>query len=700
MEASPYLVQHGHNPVDWYPWGDEALTMAKREDKPILLSIGYSACHWCHVMERESFENEAIAAQMNRDFVCIKVDREERPDLDQVYQLVVQLMGRSGGWPLTVFLTPAQKPFFGGTYFPPVPKFGMPSFPEVLTALADAYREKRDEVVDQAERLTREIAEISSPSHRGAVTVGKGFLATVSTELGRRMDDVYGGFGKKPKFPNPMLLRILLRVSQGSPDTSARERAAAERRVMLALDKMQDGGIYDHLGGGFHRYSTDEKWLVPHFEKMLYDNALLLSLYADAYRAFGDASYGQTVREVADYILREMTAPDGAFYSTQDADSEGEEGRFFVWDRTDLEAALSGDTHAIDVARAFYGITDEGNFEETGKTVLSRVAPIERLAHARGESVAETEAHLARAKSAMLSFRDRRPKPFRDEKVLSCWNGLMIKGLAEAGMALGDARYVEAAARAMNAIQKRHMTREDGRVRLARFSIAKDGGAEQARGEGYLEDHACLGEAALALFDATMDATHLQFARALADEILRSFRDGDGTNAGASYFTTARSSEGLIVRPKDTHDSAVPSGSAVALGLLRALGALVGEPYASIAARDLMAAAAVALGNAQGFGQTLLALDDLVSGGTEVVVVGDPADARTRDLVRTAQKAYVHARTLLSFASEEEGLKMAPALAEGKKAADEPVAYVCTGRTCSAPISDRALLSKALLLSR
>ena len=702
-EASPYLVQHGHNPVDWFPWGDEALKRARREDKPILLSIGYSACHWCHVMERESFDNADIAEQMNRDFVCIKVDREERPDLDQVYQLVVQLMGRSGGWPLTVFLTPDQKPFFGGTYFPPVQKFGMPSFPEVLTALSEAYREKKAEVSSQADELTREIARVSgAPEGMPAgIIMARGFLGQLSTDVSRRFDDVHGGFGTRPKFPNPMMLRLLLRVSQAAPEgtsVTTPQRAAAERRFMLAMDKMQDGGIYDHLGGGFHRYSTDEKWLVPHFEKMLYDNALLLSLYADAVRAFGDASYAETAHETAEYILREMTSPDGAFFATQDADSEGEEGRFFVWDQADLEAAMAGDDVAIEVARIYYGITDEGNFEETGKTVLSRVAPIERLASARGEAVAETEAHLARARAKMLDWRAARPRPFRDEKILTCWNGLMITGMAEAGMALGAPQYVAAAARAMASIRSRAVIVDaSGRTTLRRFSLG-----DKTQGEGYLEDYAYLAEAALTLFDATGDTMYVQFARDLTDEILRSFRDGADETQGVGYFASPAGAEALIVRPKDAHDSAVPSAAATALRVLRSLGVLFGDatPYARIAEVDLLATSGAATRNPQAYGQALLATDELISGGTQIVVVGPKDDARTVALLDTARKAYVVGRTLLSFASPAEGTKVAPALAAGKAGADQPIAYVCSGRACSAPIRDSADLAKALLLAR
>src|SRR5580658_8485744 len=361
-EASPYLQQHADNPVDWYPWGPEALEKAKREDKPILLSIGYSACHWCHVMERESFEDEAIASAMNASFVSVKVDREERPDLDHVYQLVVQLMGRSGGWPLTVFLTPDQKPFFGGTYFPPADRYGMPGFPKVLQAVWEAYRTRREEVDDQSAKLTHAIEQVAADEthavadEAGASASGPGASAALVAEAGKklasRFDRVHGGFGHRPKFPNTMSLDVLLRTGQ-------------KELVRKALDAMRAGGIWDHLGGGFHRYSTDERWLVPHFEKMLYDNALLLRLYADAWRVTGEPLYAETARSIAAYLAREMTAPDGGFYATQDADSDGEEGKFFVWTPAEIDAACGDDDDAARAAKAAFDVTDAGNFEHS-----------------------------------------------------------------------------------------------------------------------------------------------------------------------------------------------------------------------------------------------------------------------------------------------------------------------------------------------
>src|SRR6202142_1807293 len=409
-EASPYLQQHAHNPVDWYPWGGEALEKAKREDKPILLSIGYSACHWCHVMERESFENEAIAKLMNESFVNVKVDREERPDLDHVYQLVVQLMGRSGGWPLTVFLTPDQRPYFGGTYFPPADRYGMPGFPKVLHATNEAYRTRRDQVEAHSAEVTRAIAEATAGREGAREGASPALVQKAVAKLVARFDDEHGGVGRRPKFPSTMSLDVLL-------------RAGEHDRVGRTLDAMRAGGIYDQLGGGFHRYSTDERWLVPHFEKMLYDNALLLRLYADGWRALRDEKYADTARDIASYVAREMTSPDGGFYATQDADSQGEEGRFFVWTPAEVDEACAADEEAARAARRVYGITDEGNFEKGGATVLSLVdSPRDR----------RERAALERPRRAMFEARERRPKPTRDDKILASYSALMISALADA----------------------------------------------------------------------------------------------------------------------------------------------------------------------------------------------------------------------------------------------------------------------------
>jgi len=670
-EASPYLQQHGHNPVDWYPWGPEALERAQREDRPILLSIGYSACHWCHVMERESFENEAVATMMNEWFINVKVDREERPDLDQVYQLVVQLMGRSGGWPLTVFLTPDQKPFFGGTYFPPADRYGMPGFPKVLQAIFEAYHARRDDVNTQSAELVKAITEAASgdsavrASERGQV-LSSGFLASATRKLAARFDDENGGFGHKPKFPGTMSLDVLLRGG---------ERA----RVRKALDAMRNGGIWDQLGGGFHRYSTDERWLVPHFEKMLYDNALLLRLYVDGWRAFGDERYAATARDIAGYVLREMCSPDGAFYATQDADSEGEEGKFFVWTPLQVDAACAGDAEAARAAKRVWGVTEDGNFEDSSATVLSRVE--EPAGAAEGEA-------LERARRSMFEVRETRPKPFRDEKLLASWNALMIGAMADAGSVL-DPALVAAAERAMRFVERILVVPEGaGRSRVRR--LAKDGAW---KGQGFLDDHAYLADAALDLYEATGDPHWVTLARALGESLLTHFFDAkDG-----SFFFVPDDGEPILVRAKDPYDHAVPSGASVACRALLRLGALLDVRFHEPAARAVEGLAAAAAQNPGGMSGAVALGDRLVQGTVDVVLVGPRQAAATQALAREVVRALLPDRVLAWVdPSDPRSVEACPILAEGKPAHHQPVAYVCRGRTCSLPIHDPAELAREL----
>jgi hypothetical protein len=679
-EVSPYLQQHANNPVDWYPWGPEALERAAREDRPILLSIGYSACHWCHVMERESFDDPAIAAKMNELFVCIKVDREERPDLDQIYQLVVQLMGKGGGWPLTVFLTPERKPFFGGTYFPPTDRYGRPGFPALLDAIAEAYRERRAEVGEHADEVTRAIeqAAVRGDDRAKPYALGPDLLARASSVLGRRFDDAHGGFGAQPKFPNTMLLEVLLRRGVLEAD------AEALGRVCLALDSMRAGGIWDHLGGGFHRYSTDDHWLVPHFEKMLYDNALLLRLYVDAWRATGEERYAAVARDVVRYVTREMTHAEGGFYSSQDADSEGEEGKFFVWSPAQVRAALEGDTQAAEVALLSFGVTEEGNFEHQPTSVLHQARPIGDVARALGLDVPAADAALERARARMFDAREARPKPTRDEKILASWSALMIGALAEAGAALAEPAWVAAAARAFDFVVGALV--HDGRVERH----VKDG---QVRGPGFLDDYAYLADAALDLYDATGTPSYVARARALADAIVAHFRDAD---AGGFYFVRD-DGEALIVRAKDPFDHAVPSGASIAHRVLLRLGALVDEAYVRPATADLERVASAAAGNPFAYGQTLSNLDRLVRGSVDVVLVGPPTDARTQALARVARAAYLPNRSL-AFADpgDPRSLEACRLLAGDKPARDAPVAYVCRGRTCSAPVGSPDALQTLL----
>jgi hypothetical protein len=664
-EASPYLLQHASNPVDWWPWCEEALAEAKRRDVPILLSIGYSACHWCHVMQHESFEDPKIAELMNSLFVNIKVDREERPDLDQIYQLTVQLMGRNGGWPLTVWLTPAQKPFFAGTYFPPEDRHGMPGFPRVLLALTEAYRERRDEVEGQASELTRAIAQIGRGEEPDddASKLGPDLIERAAAMLLRRFDVTHGGFGSAPKFPNTMPLEILMRAGRADEAKSQ-------------LTNMRRGGIWDHLGGGFHRYSTDERWLVPHFEKMLYDNALLLRSYLDGARAYSVPDYADVARDIATYVTREMTDMDGGFYASQDADSEGQEGAFFIWSPSDVEEVLGADAPA---AMEHFGVTVAGNFEDHGrptfKTVLS----------------ATKDGDVTALKERMFAAREKRPKPFRDEKVLTSWSSLMIGALAEAGLVLDEPDLVEHAARAFAFITLRMlsgagaMPEERGRVaRLAKHVEGK----WLVKKPGFLDDHAYFANAALDLYEAIGDERYLREGKLVVDAALAAFYE-----PSAGLYFTPKDGEQLITRAKDPYDNAVPSGASMMCRALLRLGALIGGPYAKLAEEELTRLAPSALKNPFGYGQSLCELDRLVNGSVDVVLVGRRQDSRTKALLRAVYTQWIPNRTIAWVAPDSNA---ATALAEGKPEHEEPVAYVCRGRTCSLPVKTPAELTKLL----
>jgi len=688
-EASPYLLQHARNPVDWYPWGPEALERAAREDRPILLSIGYSACHWCHVMERESFENPDIAKSMNELFINIKVDREERPDLDQIYQLVVQLMGQNGGWPLTVFLTPEKKPFFGGTYFPPADRYGMPGFPKVLQAISQAYRERRGEVDLQAAELTRAIASVTAMEGAGEApganepsihTLGPAQrLARAVEKLGARFDERHGGFGTRPKFPNTMSAELLLRHAALDQDVASRARVAT------TLDAMRAGGIYDHLGGGFHRYSTDERWLVPHFEKMLYDNALLLRLYTDAGRALGETRYGETARAIASYVAREMTDAAGGFYATQDADSEGEEGKFFVWSKDEIKSALAADEseegfdphQATQLALAYFDVTDKGNFEESGKTVLHTPRTLEAAARDLGLPTDRAAALLSHVEKKLFDVREQRIKPFRDEKVLAGWNGLLIGALADAATALDDPSMLAMAERAFAFVRAKLVT-GDGRV-------LRHVKGESIKGPGFLDDHAYVANAALDLYEATGDPGYMSTARAIAKSLVDRFSD----LKGGGFFFSPDDGEALIHRAKDPYDQAIPSGQAMTCLLLLRLGTLVDPSYAAPAVAELERLAPAALENPFGMGQTVSVTDRLVRGSVDIVLVGKRDDPRTRALAREAFRAYLPNRNIAWLDVNDPASRDAcAAIAEGKEAkAETPVAYVCRGRTCSLPVS-------------
>ena len=672
-ETSPYLLQHAHNPVDWYPWGEEALERARAEDRPIFLSIGYSACHWCHVMERESFEDEQTAALMNAHFVNVKVDREERPDLDSIYMEAVQAMTGSGGWPMSVFLTPAGKPFYGGTYFPPQPRYGIPSFPQLLLAVADAYTNRRGDLEEQAQRLTDAIGRTGSLSASGGEP-GEEILTEATAKLLQYFDEQYGGFGDQPKFPQPMTLEFAMSQHRRGGEAEALHVAEHTLRQMAA------GGIYDHLGGGFHRYSVDRVWLVPHFEKMLYDNAQLLRAYLHAWQINGRREHRQVVEETVDYVLREMTAPEGGFYSAQDADSEGEEGKFFVWTAAEIEAVL-GKEEADLLGRA-YGVTPAGNFE--GKTILNlKQTPgeIARQTGAEEEAVAE---RLAAARQKLFLAREKRVKPERDDKVLTEWNGLMIHALAEVGVVLGRADALEAASKAADFVLA-EMSQENGFL----FRSFKDG---RARFNAYLEDYAAFARGLVALYEATFSLRWLAEAARLTKIMLAQFED----EARGGFYQTGVAHEELVVRRKDFIDNAIPSGNSMAAELLLRLAKLTGnDAYRSEAARVFRIMAAAMAQQPTGFGRMLTALDDLLSPSQEVAVVGSLTDARTQRLLEEVRRHYLP-HTVLALKEPEDENPLP--LMEGRTLVDgQPAAYVCENYACRLPVTSVEALRRSVV---
>ncbi|MBA2449760.1 MAG: thioredoxin domain-containing protein, partial [Chloroflexi bacterium] len=606
QETSPYLLQHADNPVDWYPWGEEALTRAQAEDRPMLLSIGYSACHWCHVMEHESFENPAIARLMNEHFVCIKVDREERPDLDSIYMSAVQALTGHGGWPMTVFLTPDGAPFYGGTYFPPEDRGQMPGFPRVLLGIADAYRTRRDDVGKSAEQLRAMLQHRISPAV--AEQLEPALLDRAARALVPQFDMREGGLGGAPKFPQPMALEFLLRANyrDGSPEALA--------AVELTLTKMAEGGIYDQLGGGFHRYSVDAVWLVPHFEKMLYDNALLVRVYLQAYQVTRRPLYRRVVEETLEYVRREMTDPLGGFYSTQDADSEGEEGKFFVWTRAEVDGILGPDDAPLFCD--YFDITERGNFEH--RNILRVTSTAEAVAARHGLPPEQVRSRLERGRQALFAAREGRVKPARDDKVLTAWNGLMLRAFAEAAVALDRVDYREVAV--TNAEFVTQNLRSDGKL----LRTWKDG---RAKLNGYLEDYACYADGLVSLYEATFDPRWLAEARTIADVLLEQFED----EAQGGFFDTGKDHERLVSRPKDVFDNATPSGNSVAAeGLLR-LALLTGdERYRAAAERVLRLLGGVATEHPAAFGRLLCGLDFYLGSPKEIAVIGnlDSPDAR------------------------------------------------------------------------
>ena len=664
-ETSPYLLQHAHNPVDWYPWGPEALERARADDRPIFLSIGYAACHWCHVMERESFENEEIAALMNDRFVSIKVDREERPDLDDVYMAAVQAMTGSGGWPMSVFLTPDLKPFFGGTYFPPEDRHGMAGFPRVLEAVSDAYRTRRADVEQQARMLANHLgAQLAVPA--GDRDPERQQLESAAARIGASFDEVHGGFGGAPKFPAPMTLEFLLRSWRRSGDDRVLDM------VTRTLDRMADGGIHDQLAGGFARYSTDAHWLVPHFEKMLYDNALLAHAYLEGYRATRRDRYADVARSTLDFMLEELRTDDGGFASALDADSEGEEGRFYVWSRDEFDAVLGAAGIGPEERRQLathWGVAPEGNWE--GTNVL----------HRPGASDAADEL-VERARGALLVARSGRVRPARDDKQLASWNGLALRALAHAALVLGDERYFEATA-SLVAFVEQQLLRGDDRL----WRTARDG---QAHTPGFAEDYLAVADGMLGAHAALGTAAPLLLARRLVATAVRDFWDDEA----GTLLDTSDEHDRIVARPRGLVDNATPSANSLGADVLQRLALLTGDEDLDRRARSILRAVAPALDRQpSAFGRMLAAADRMLDAPIDVVVAtADPRDAAAVTLRRAAVEPYLPDLVLTGVAPGDPHAGWP--LYEGKAPRDgRPTAYACRGYACDAPTADATELA-------
>jgi hypothetical protein len=656
-ETSPYLLQHADNPVEWYPWGQEALDRARAENKPIFLSIGYSACHWCHVMAHESFEDPETAAIMNQYFINVKVDREERPDLDSIYMSAVQALTGRGGWPMSVFITADGSPLYGGTYFPPQPRYGMPSFSQVLLALADAWKNKRDQLVRDSKELVQAINRQAAPAGNDrSEPLSRQTLDAAYKEIRDSFDQTYGGWGNAPKFPQPMTLEFLLSYHHITGNTAALDM------VNQTLEAMARGGMYDQLGGGFHRYSVDERWLVPHFEKMLYDNAQLARVYLHAWQVTGNHFFRRIAKETLDYVLREMTGPDGGFYATQDADSEGEEGKFFVWTPAEIRQILAQDADAF--IRA-YAVTESGNFE--GKNILEFVGDLQE------------RADLQKSRQKLFSARDRRVHPGRDEKVVTAWNGLMLVAMTEAARAFDRDDYRQAAENSARFILDRLVV--DGRLQRT----WKD---NQAKIDGFLEDYAAVIYGLLAHYQTTFDARWYDAARDLADTMIAFYSTPDG-----GFYDTGSEHEKLITRPRDLQDNAVPCGNSLAATALLRLGQLAVEPgYSERAHKALAPMQSLMARYPLGFGQWLNASAYALSSPREIAIIGSLDKSDTKRLVNVAQSGY-KPHQVVAAGSEPGNV---PLLKGRKRLRDRATAYVCTDFTCRNPTTDPESLADQL----
>lgn len=658
-ESSPYLQQHADNPVDWYPWGEEALRVAEAEDKPIFLSIGYSACHWCHVMARESFEDEQTAEILNEHFVSVKVDREERPDLDRIYMGAVQALTGSGGWPMSVFLTPDGKPFYAGTYFPPSPRYGMPSFQQVLRTIVDAWRHRRHELMEGGERVVESI-ERQMDARGQEQELERDALARAFRSLRRDYDKAHGGWDGAPKFPQPMIVEFLLRYHHATREPEAL------RMVVETLDAMARGGLYDQLGGGFHRYSVDAHWLVPHFEKMLYDNAQLARAYLHGWQVTGEPFLRAVAEETLDYVVREMTDPAGGFYATQSAESEGEEGKFFVWSAEELEGVLGEQAEPF---MALYGVTRRGNFE--GQNILTFSGTWE-----------ERQA-MVEARRRLFEAREARIRPERDEKVLTSWNGLMLAAFAEAGEVLERGDYVAVAERNASFLLSELRTDEGRLLHTWRDGVAK--------GRGYLEDYTHLVDGLLALYRATFAPRWYAAAEELTEFMLAHFGDPEG-----GFFDTSDAHEELVTRPRSLQDSAVPSGNSMAAWVLLRMGQLGVEPrYTETARRVLRQVQPLLARYPLGFGEWLTALDYALAHTREIAIVGDLEDADVQAALEICRDGY-RPHQVLAVGDPNEAPVVVPLLQNREQIAGRATTYVCEDFVCREPITELEKLEAML----
>ena len=673
-ETSPYLLQHARNPVDWFPWSDEAWRAAREQDKPVLVSIGYAACHWCHVMERESFEDPAIAALQNDLVISIKVDREERPDVDEIYMDAVQMMHGHGGWPLNMFCTPDGEPFFGGTYFPPRGRTGMPGWPDVLNGVARAWREQRSQVAEQAGQLVKHLNLSVELAAEESDESARDLRARAVRALLKSKDAAHGGFGGAPKFPQPAYLQLMLAHAL---DDSAADAADAREHLALSLRKMAEGGIHDQLAGGFHRYAVDAIWLVPHFEKMLYDNALLIPLYLAARRLTGDEQFARAAERTADYLLEGLRAPEGAFHASTDADSEGEEGKYFVWTRDELFALL--DQADAEAAARVWGVDLAGNFE--GKSILHANQPPSDAARFLGRSTEQVESSLERARTILLAERGQRTPPATDTKIITAWNGMAIAALAEAGAALDAPRFTEAAAEAAAFILSDCCTTEGRLLRIH--------SAGKASIPAFIEDYAALADGLLSLYEATAEERWFAGARALIDDACRLFWDDEH----GGFFTVAGDGEQLVAKRKPAQDGATPSGNALAARALARLYAMTADGAYADRIEAMRGAFSAYLSKAPTMLGDFVSTLDWLAEHRAVALIGEPDDPELQAMRRAALQGPPAPTVVMQRAAGAE--TAIPQLAD-KPAHDRAAAYVCRGTACSAPVFSAGDLTRLL----